>query len=190
MPEIRVEGVDSMKSIYLVRHCKAAGQEPEAPLTSQGRDDSLQLIDFFIDKSVEVIYSSPYIRAIDSIKPFAMAVGLDVNVDFRLTERVLSTVELDDWMEKLELTYDDLKLRFEGGESSNEAIRRGIECIEEILEQPVKNSIVVSHGALMSLMIKHYSKDFGFNEWKRMTNPDIFHLKVIGKEVVINRIWG
>jgi 2,3-bisphosphoglycerate-dependent phosphoglycerate mutase len=177
-----------MESIYLVRHCKATGQEPEASLTEQGRAASLRLVDFFKDKNIDVIYSSPFKRAIESIEPFAKATGHEVIIDPRLRERVLSSLDLEDWMGKLEATYEDLELKFEGGESSHEAMRRGIECIEEVFERPGKSSIIVSHGALMSLIIKHYQKEFGFNEWKQMTNPDVYHLKTNIREVIIDHM--
>lgn len=166
-----------MKSIYLVRHGQAAGQEPEAPLTSQGTKDSAALIDFFRDKKIDVIYSSPYVRAVETIRPFADSVGLKVNLDHRLKERVLSSLQLDDWVAKLEAAYHDLDLTYEGGESSREAMRRGVECIEEIGKRPESTFVVVSHGALLSLIIKHYDNAFGFEEWKTMRNPDIFVLR-------------
>lgn len=166
-----------MKTIYLVRHCQAAGQEPEAPLTSQGIKDSVALIDFFHDKNIDVIYSSPFLRAMETIRPFAESVGLNVNLDDRLKERVLSSLQLDNWMAKLEATYNDLDLTFEGGESSTEAMRRGVGFIEGIVQRPETNFVVVSHGALLSLIIKHYDSSFGFAEWKSMRNPDIFVLR-------------
>ncbi len=112
-----------MKNIFLERHCQAVGQEPEAPLTSQGTKDAIALIDFFQDKKIDAIYSSPFLRAVETIRPFADSVGLKVNLDHRLKERVLSSLQLDDWMAKLEATYTDLDLTFEGGESSREAMR-------------------------------------------------------------------
>ncbi|WP_159880978.1 histidine phosphatase family protein [Paenibacillus puerhi] len=177
-----------MKHIYLLRHGKAAGQEPEAPLTAQGQEDALQLVDFFMNKPIDLIYSSPYLRAVETILPFAKAASKKVVMDDRLRERVLSTVQLDDWMSKLEATYDDLELSFEGGESSSKAMSRGIGFIEEIWARPEESSIVVSHGALLSLIIKHYVPEFGFNEWKRMANPDIFHMKAGKEEIVIDHI--
>jgi 2,3-bisphosphoglycerate-dependent phosphoglycerate mutase len=166
-----------MKNIYLIRHCQAVGQEPEAPLTNQGIKDAVALIDFFRDKKIDVIYSSPFLRAVETIRPFADSVGLKVNLDDRLKERVLSSWQVDDWMAKLESSYMDLDLTFEGGESSREAMRRGVECIEGIAKRPESNFIVVSHGALLSLIIKHYDSAFGFKEWKSMRNPDIFVLR-------------
>lgn len=166
-----------MKRIYLVRHCKAAGQEADAPLTEQGQKDAVRLIGFFEDKHIEMIISSPYLRAVHTIKPFATAHGIEILIDERLKERVLSTLELTDWMVKLEETYQDMDLKFGGGESSNEAMGRGIELIHELLDRPETNFIIVTHGALLSLIIKHYKKTFGYEEWNRLTNPDIFLLE-------------
>lgn len=178
-----------MKNIYLVRHCKSAGQEPDAPLTEQGREDTARLVDFFMDKYIEVIISSPFVRTIETIKPFAKTIGKEILIDERLKERVLSSIDLDDWITKLEETYEDLDLKFEGGESSNEAMRRGIELIEELHERPETNFIVVTHGALLSLIIKHYVKAFGFKEWRSLTNPDIYRLEVNQRGVRAERLW-
>jgi 2,3-bisphosphoglycerate-dependent phosphoglycerate mutase len=178
----------TIRNIYLVRHCKAVGQEPEAQLTNQGREDSYRLVDTLIDKEIDMIYSSPFKRAMETIKPFALKTGQEIIIDDRLKERVLSSVEFDDWMEKLEATYEDLELRFDGGETSNEATSRGIQFLNEVLEGPGDNVVVVSHGALISLLIRHYIKQFGFNEWKHMTNPDIFHMKVMNEGIEINRM--
>ena len=178
-----------MKHIYLVRHCKAAGQEADAPLTDQGREDSARLARFFQDKQIEVIISSPYTRAVETIRPFAESAGKRIYVDDRLKERVLSANDLDDWMSKLEQTFQHLDLKFEGGESSNEAMRRGIGVIEELLERPESRFVVVTHGALLSLMIKHYVSAFGFDDWKNMKNPDIFCLRRSRGEVQIAHLW-
>ena len=48
--------------------------------------------------------------------------NLEVEIDERLSERMLSSVSLSDWLEKLEATFYDLDLKFEGGESSKEAM--------------------------------------------------------------------
>lgn len=178
-----------MKLIYLVRHCEAVGQAPEDSLTVQGQEDTVRLIDFFRDKDIEMIISSPFVRTIETINPFANTIEKDILIDERLKERVLSTTNLDNWMENLEATYEDMDLKFEGGESSNEAMRRGIEVIEEQLERPESNIIVVTHGALLSLIIRHYSKEFGFEEWKNLKNPDIYKLEIDTQGVRVEHLW-
>ena len=180
-----------MKNIYLVRHCQAAGQQPEAPLTDQGREDAeRRLVDFFIHKNIEAVLSSPFTRAIDTIQPLARKIAVSIEVDERLKERVLSSETLDDWLAKLELTYEDLKLKYAGGESSEEAMSRGIEVIEALVKRPETNSIVVTHGALLSLLIKRYNPAFGFKEWKTLSNPDVYLLEIDRGSANVKRVWG
>ncbi|CAM3148907.1 histidine phosphatase family protein [Paenibacillus sediminis] len=59
-----------MKTLYLIRHCKAKGQEPDADLTLEGELQAEALSNFLIDKPIDLIISSPFLRAIHSIKPF------------------------------------------------------------------------------------------------------------------------
>lgn len=179
-----------MKNIFLVRHCKAVGQQPDAPLTEQGQKDAdSKIVHFFIDKDIEFIISSPFIRAIETIKPLSKIINKDILNDERLKERVLSAMELDDWLTKLEATYADMDLKFEGGESSHEAMKRGIEVIEELMDRPERNIVVVTHGALLSLILKHYNSEIGFEEWRAMKNPDIYLLEVNQMEANIIRLW-
>lgn len=179
-----------MKNIYLVRHCQAAGQQPEAPLTDQGQEDAeRKIVDFFIHKNIEVVLSSPFTRAIDTIKPLAREIEVNIEVDERLKERILSSETLDDWLAKLELTYEDMKLRYAGGESSEEAMNRGIEVIEALVKRPETNIIVVTHGALLSLLLKNYNPAFGFNDWRTLSNPDVYHLEINHGSANVKRVW-
>ncbi|NMO98173.1 histidine phosphatase family protein [Paenibacillus lemnae] len=177
-----------MKHIYFVRHCKATGQEPDAPLTEEGKDDAERVADYFMDKNIDVIYSSPFLRAVDTIKPFSDRANKEIHMDDRLVERVLSTLHLEDWMEKLEQTYEDLDLKFEGGESSNEAVKRALALINEVLERPETTFALVTHGALLSLMVKNYQSDFGFADWKNLKNPDLYLLKITQDGGIIKRL--
>lgn len=174
-------------TIYLVRHCEAAGQEPEAPLTPQGEEASLRLASYFEKKSIESIVSSPYARAIATVRPLAEALGLEIEIDDRLKERVLSSAPLEDWVAKLEAVYADLDLRYEGGESSREAMARGISVLEKLRNRPESRFVLVTHGALLSLMLKHYQPDIGFREWSRLTNPDLFRLELGDAEARFER---
>src|SRR5690625_7221239 len=80
-----------------------------------------QLADFLSTHKIDRILSSPYLRAIQSIEPFSKRTNIQIEEDERLKERVLSNVNLIDWLEKLEKTYDNLTLTYEGGESSIQA---------------------------------------------------------------------
>lgn len=100
------------KTIYLIRHCQASGQAPDAELTETGRQQAYKLADFLENQRVAHLVASPFTRAIQSIEPAAAQLGLPIEVDDRLAERVLSTEDLPDWMEKLEESFGDEELKF------------------------------------------------------------------------------
>ncbi|MBB6638296.1 histidine phosphatase family protein [Cohnella thailandensis] len=180
-----------MKRIYLIRHCKANGQEAGAQLTIEGRIQAKHLAEFLTEKQIDYIVSSSYERAISSIRPLAKKLNLMIHMDNRLCERVLSTEELVNWMETLRESYEDLDRKLPGGESSRDAMTRGVSVINELYSRTEKNIAVVTHGNLMSLILKYYNNSYGFNEWERLTNPDIYELvkPKNEEETTLNRIW-
>ncbi|WP_336788864.1 histidine phosphatase family protein [Paenibacillus sp. MMO-177] len=179
-----------MKQVYLVRHCKAAGQEPDAPLTEAGVRQAEALADFFSGRAVDVILSSPFERAYRSIAPLADRLAVDIVMDDRLTERILSGSNHADWREMLRLTYEDPDLHYEGGESSNAAMSRAASVVSEALNSGRNNMVVVSHGNLISLLLKHFDNRIGFKEWEAMSNPDVFQLTFSSEDKPsIRRIW-
>lgn len=178
------------KKIYVVRHGSAEGQPPEANLTEKGRLQAETLADFFTKIKVDRIISSPFLRAVQTIEPFSKRCNVNVGIDYRLSERILSTKDLPDWIDKLKATFEDLDLKFDGGESSKEAMNRAVGVIDEILKSEVETTIIVTHGNLLSLLLKYYQDVYGFNEWKQLTNPDVYLLCVNGNEVMIERKWS
>ena len=177
------------KHIYIVRHCEAQGQPSESPLTEKGFAQAETLSDFLLNTKIDRIISSPFLRAIQSVEPLSKGTNIEIELDERLTERLLSTLDLPDWPEKLKETFDNLELKFEGGESSKEAMYRIVSVVEEIFQCEAKNTVIVTHGNLMSLLLKHYDHSFGFDSWKRLSNPDVFVLSNSNNEVQMKRLW-
>ncbi|WP_244562756.1 histidine phosphatase family protein [Paenibacillus uliginis] len=92
-------------------------------------------------------------------------------------------------MELLKETYENLEIVYEGGESSREAMNRGMEVINEIINGPYQNVVVVTHGALMSLILKYFNNSIGYEEWRKLTNPDIYLISKENQEYEVGRIW-
>lgn len=166
-----------MKKIFLVRHCSAAGQHKDSPLTTEGIRQA-HLLSIFLreqDFAIDQIISSPYLRASESIKLYAEKKGLEIEFDDRLHERILSNEPVDDWLEVLEHSFHDLDFNLPGGESSNVAMRRANQVLESVFHnEDVSNVLVVTHGNILALILKQYDNRFGFDTWKEMRNPDIF----------------
>ncbi len=81
--------------LVLVRHCAATGQHPDAPLSDAGGQQSQTLASFLSDYPIDHITTSEYLRARQSIEPFARRSDLLIHTDARLNERTLSAEPLD-----------------------------------------------------------------------------------------------
>lgn len=177
------------KNIYLIRHCEAEGQDPQSPLTERGVMQAKKLSIFLSDIKVERIICSPYTRATQSIRPFAESKCIDIEIDNRLTERVLSSNFFPDWMDKLEATFNDMELKYQDGESSIEAMHRITGVVNDITKSHFKNTILVSHGGILALLLNFFDKNIGFEQWKKLTNPDVFLLHITPTNINIKRLW-
>jgi 2,3-bisphosphoglycerate-dependent phosphoglycerate mutase len=162
--------------LYLVRHCQSSGQAPDAPLTPLGRQQAERLAMTLRSHGIARIVSSPYLRACQSVEPLARDLGLTVETDDRLIERVLSTEPLDDWRERLRAAWDDHDLTLPGGESSRQATRRGLAALAAILADGRRPTVVVSHGNLLALLLHAFDGRPGFTTWEQLTNPDLFEV--------------
>ncbi|WP_342601183.1 histidine phosphatase family protein [Psychrobacillus sp. FSL H8-0483] len=178
-----------LKKIFIIRHCEAHGQSFEAQLTDRGIKQAFDLSEFFSNIRIDRIISSPYERAIQSVQPLAKRLKIEIEINHQLTERILSNKNLSDWFEKLRETFVDIDLKLEGGESSQEAMKRIVEVAEEIFNDVTQNTIIVTHGNIMSLLLKYFNNDFGFDDWKNLSNPDVFLLKNESNQVTYERLW-
>src|SRR6187399_1117978 len=100
-----------MREIVLMRHAAASGQQAEAPLTAEGRQQASALADVLLSLGSQRLIASPFRRAIESVEPFARRSGLTIETDQRLVERVLSARGLSDWRDHLRRSFDDLDYR-------------------------------------------------------------------------------
>jgi 2,3-bisphosphoglycerate-dependent phosphoglycerate mutase len=171
--------------IIAVRHCKATGQESDAPLTEEGLHQAKELADFLKGYRFDSVISSPFKRAIDTIKPYAEFTHTEIKTDERLAERILSTqTDPDwDWRFHLERTYNDEHLKFPGGESTFEAKQRVHSLIKELKDADHHSVLLVTHGNLISLLINLYDPSFGFKEWGLLKNPDVFMIDIQSNDV-------
>ncbi|MFP7477430.1 histidine phosphatase family protein [Terribacillus saccharophilus] len=182
-----------MKRIILVRHCNAQGQHKDSPLTYEGINEARLLAAFLkrLDFPIQRIISSPFFRAVETIKPFADAADIPIELDRRLQERILSEEPVDDWLEVLEESFADFDLRLPGGESSNDARIRVRTLLDELeAEKNLETVALVTHGNLLAILMKEFQTDIGFSHWKGFSNPDVFLVQRTGGSYMVERIWN
>ena len=165
------------RQLLLVRHCQAAGQRSNAPLTDEGWRQARELADFLSDRPIDCIVASAFTRAQQSIAPLAANRGLTVRIDPRLNERLLSPTPIPNWRDIVRDSFTDWDRRAPGGESAREVLARGWAALNDRLNSGHHLSVVVSHGNLLGLILHSVDTDFGYNDWQRLTNPDLYDLR-------------
>jgi broad specificity phosphatase PhoE len=73
--------------IYILRHeDRTMDLTFFSPLTKNGLDKSIKIADVLHKLSINTIYSSPYIRTLQTIYPYSKMTDLSVKLDYSLTE--------------------------------------------------------------------------------------------------------
>jgi phosphohistidine phosphatase SixA len=78
--------------IYIVRHAKAGDRErwedddALRPLTNSGRAQAKALVGLLEDFSIKVVYSSPFLRCMQTVEPLARARKLSIRTSSALAE--------------------------------------------------------------------------------------------------------
>ncbi|SFS43773.1 2-carboxy-D-arabinitol-1-phosphatase [Marininema halotolerans] len=176
-------------TLFLVRHCQATDQAAEATLTAQGREQAKKLGAFLASFNPKAILASPWRRTMDTATPLAQRLGLPIQTDERLTERVLAAELRGDWLDRLRESYEDFNCRLPGGESNQEAMNRGVAALTDFLEQGWDRAVIVGHGGITTVLLSYFNRLYGYTEWQQMSNPDVFKVTLTPKQAKIERIW-
>lgn len=173
-------------NIYFVRHAKSDHTVKDGrirPLTPEGLASTAQVKDFFRDKHIDAIYCSPYKRSIDTIRPAAEMLGLEIVTDERLRERENGLPVGAPGM------YDKRWLDFDFHEPNGESIHmvqaRNIEALTEILvRHPGDTLMIGTHGTALSSIINYYDPTFGIKDFLRIVDwlPYIVELRFEGEK--------
>lgn len=161
-----------MTHIYYVRHAEPnyhnhddVGRE----LTARGHTDCSLVTDFLLDKDIHVILTSPYRRAVDTIRPFAERVRLPIIhvQDFR--ERKVDAEWIEDFDAFSRRQWADFDFHLEGGESLREVQTRNIAALTDVLRTHAgKNIVIGGHGTAVSTILNHYDPAFGYVQFERI----------------------
>jgi 2,3-bisphosphoglycerate-dependent phosphoglycerate mutase len=166
-------------TVIFLRHCQTTGQAPDAPLTAKGAEDARRLIPRLIPLGIDAVYASPYLRAVQSIEPFAAKHALPINIDRRLRERRLTAEPCDDWLTHARASFDDFDYRGPGGETLREAQTRGLAALKDIAAESHRCALVASHGNILASLLNSMDSRFAFDDWHAMPNPALYRATLI-----------
>ena len=131
--------------------------------------DRKLVTDFLQDKNIDIILSSTFKRAIDTITPFANSRGLQIETieDFR--EREADWVPDIDFPAFAKRQWSDFSYTLPGDENLTDVQTRNIAALKNVLEKyKDKNIIIGTHGTALSTIINYYDKSYGYEDFMAM----------------------
>ncbi len=168
--------------LYFVRHAKAPfslENYHQRSLSPEGGHAAKKLVELFDSIPVDVFVSSSSPRAVETIKPIALAKNklIETHDEFReLLLRGPETIIEEDKIEaEIEKVFAGQNYKLPGGESATEVLARGLPIFQEILRQHGGKTIVLgTHGIIMTLLMRNFDSSIGFDFWKRIAKPDVY----------------
>ena len=174
-----------MKKIVFIRHGKAAmaGQDHERELDEDGIIQANSLKKKLIELGLKntKVYSSPFKRAVQTIEPFlAEKENNKAIVTPNLEEIHMPKDEKLSKHQIIEKMWEDELFKVGNGISHSEHFNKIKPFLDQVFNEfksENEDIIMITHGVLIGIILKFFFNiKFGFNDWKKMTMPDIYML--------------
>ncbi len=168
--------------VYLLRHAQSAPSpdlpEPRWPLSDIGSEQAENLVAQLTELRIDRVFSSPYRRAIDTVKPYSESVNIGISVVDDLRERKLKDRNMvDDWQRLIERAWRDFSFALPGCESGFSCQERMVNCISQLATaNSGKRLLVSSHGNAIGLYLNWLDPAFGYSDWQAMSNPALYEI--------------
>ena len=105
-------------------------------------------------QDIDAVYSSSYVRALETAKYIALENNTIINVDERLNERKIGQIGDMEGKEFHRLQMKDFDFKLSGGESLNQTKKRIVEAMKNILMFETGNRVaVVSHSTALTCLL-------------------------------------
>ncbi|WP_229521508.1 histidine phosphatase family protein [Paenibacillus monticola] len=185
--------------IYMVRHAVSPfvlGDERNRGLSEQGIADALRIKELLAKEKITHFVSSPYRRAIDTLKYLAEASQQEIVIYEELRERNIGSTEIEMNMQEIlqgiRTSFTDKHFKMLGGESTLEAQERAIPIVNQLLEQHKGDTIAIgTHGNIMTLILNYFDEVYDYEFFEQTSKPDIYKLEFHEMELVnVERLWS
>jgi 2,3-bisphosphoglycerate-dependent phosphoglycerate mutase len=175
-------------TLYLVRHAQSHPtsklDEPDWPLSRLGVEQAKQLPRLLEPLGIGKIVSSPYIRCLNTIGPFARKFSIDIEIHEDLRERRITGELRQDFEGVMRRSWEDFSYALPGCENSQDAQERMGRTIDQIVrDYPGQTVAVSSHGNAIGLYLNSLDPTFGHDEMFSIRNPDVVKLEATGSGV-------
>ena len=161
-----------MTTVYFVRHAEPNYNNHDdslRELSAKGLKDRKLVTAFLADKGIDVALSSPYKRAIDTIRDFTDSVGLPIDIIDEFRERKVDSEWIEDFVSFSQCQWNDFSYKLSDGECLQEVQDRNVSALQAVLgKYQGKNIIIGSHGTALSTIINFYDNAFGYEDFAKI----------------------
>ncbi len=182
-----------LTNLYFIRHAHSSytPDEWERPLSEKGNNDAERILALIQPDNIDVVVSSPYKRAVQTVEGVAQHYNLEIEIFEDLKERKLTGKPAEDFTAAITKVWEEPNFAWEGSESNMEAQARGVKVIQHLLKKyEGKNVAIGTHGNIMVLIMNHFDKQYDFSFWNGLDMPDIYKLRFDGEVLVgVSRLW-
>jgi 2,3-bisphosphoglycerate-dependent phosphoglycerate mutase len=162
------------------------------PLSPEGHKQAEAVADCLAPADIAALYSSPYLRARQTIEPLAGRLSLPIEEVWDFRERTLSRGRVPDFAGAARATWDDFRFAHPGGETNAAAQSRGTSALLNAISRNRGSRIVVAtHGTLLTLMLRSFDERIGFEFWSAISIPDVYLLTLDERNAMcsLTRVW-
>jgi 2,3-bisphosphoglycerate-dependent phosphoglycerate mutase len=170
--------------VVLVRHAISVPRTADGPdeltrpLAPDGLRQALALADPLSVPRPAAVWSSPYLRAVQTVAPAAHALGLEVQTRWELREWDDGLAFTNDWIPHYERSWADPSFVLPAGESMDQVADRAVAALRTLADQYAgKRVLVGSHGAFVSRALRGFGAAVDRHFWQHMPMPAVYCLR-------------
>lgn len=150
--------------VYFVRHAEpdfSIKDDWIRPLSEKGMADTRRVTNALRDKGIAAVYSSPFKRAVDTVKDFADSAGVEIITRDDFCER-RSGAWVEDFKAYSAKQWENFDFKLPDGESLREVQERNIAALLGVVKENAGRSVAVgTHGTALSTILNYFNPAFG-----------------------------
>lgn len=161
-----------MTTVFYVRHAEPNYHnhaDAARELSPKGLQDRKLVTQFLKEKQIDIVISSPFKRAVDTIREFAESAGLEIALNDAFRERKVGSEWIDDFTAFSQKQWQDFSYRLPDGECLKEVQERNLLALQGVIHKHKGKQIVIGgHGTALCTILNHYDSSFGYASFEEM----------------------
>jgi 2,3-bisphosphoglycerate-dependent phosphoglycerate mutase len=170
-------------TVYFIRHAQpdfSVREDAVRPLSAKGKLDAESLVGCFAGIPIDHVYSSPFLRAVDTVRPLAVQRGLPIERVEAFRERKVDAGWIEDFHAFARRQWADFQYKLTDGECLAEVQARNVGALAEVLKRHPGGSLVIgTHGTALSTMLHHLDPSYGYDWFERIRTVMPLVVKVV-----------